>query len=118
MLSNFCETEITKLRGRDPSVFEIFLMSDLGETHSKKVTRLCNWYGIVKQPTSGYTLQHNAIVERCCQTNGEMPRCQLSQFNMEEEFWEDTRRHGAWLTNRVLPTRVIQGEPWQSPRQR
>ena len=33
VLSAFCETEITKLRGRDPTVFEIFLMSDLGEAH-------------------------------------------------------------------------------------
>jgi hypothetical protein len=40
-------------------VFEIFLMSDLGEAHSKKVIRLCNNYGIVKQPTAGYTPQHN-----------------------------------------------------------
>jgi hypothetical protein len=57
------------------------------------------------------------MVERCFRTNGEMSRCQLSQFNMEE-FWEDARRHGTWLFNRVPPTRVIQGEPWQSPRQR
>ena len=45
-------------------MFEIFLMSDLGETHSKKVIRLCNKYGIVKLATAGYTPQHNAIVER------------------------------------------------------
>ena len=56
------------------------------------------------------------MVERWFRTNGEMS--QLSQFNMEEEFWEDARRHGTWLYNRVPPTRVIQGEPWQSPRQR
>ena len=64
VLSAFCETEITRLRGRDPTVFEIFLMRDLGETQSKKVIRLCNKYGIVKQATAGYTPQHNAIVER------------------------------------------------------
>ena len=63
MLSAFCETEITRLRGRDPTVFEIFL-SDLGEAHSKLVIRLCNKNGIVKQATAGYTPQHNAIVER------------------------------------------------------
>ena len=118
VLSAFCETEITRLRGRDPTVFEIFLMSDLGEAHSKLVIRLCNKYGIVKQATAGYTPQHNAIVERWFWTNGEMSRGQLSQFNMGEEPWVDARRHGAWLTNRVPPTRVIQGEPWQSPRQR
>ena len=49
MLSDFCETDITKLRGRDPTVFEIFLMSDLETAHSKKVINLCNKYGIVKQ---------------------------------------------------------------------
>jgi hypothetical protein len=47
-----------------------------------------------------------------------MSRCQLSQFNMDEEFWEDARRHGAWLYHRVPPTRVTQGETWLSPRQR
>ena len=72
VLSDFCDTEITKLRGRDPTTFEIFLMSDLGEAHSKKVISLCNKYGIVKQATSGYTPQHNAMVERWFRTNGEM----------------------------------------------
>ena len=64
VLSDFCETEITKLRRRDPAVFKIFLMSDLGEAHSKKVISLCNKYGIVKQATADYTPQHNAMVER------------------------------------------------------
>jgi hypothetical protein len=59
VLSAFCETEITKLRGRDTTVFELFLMSDLGKAHSKKMIRLCNNYGMVKQPTAGYTPQHN-----------------------------------------------------------
>ena len=65
VLSDFCETVITMLRGRDHSVFEIFLMSDLEEAFSKKVT--------VNQATAGYTRQHNAIVERWFRTNdGEM----------------------------------------------
>ena len=63
-------------------MFEIFLMSDLGETHSKKVICLCNKYGIVKQATAGYTPERNAIEERWSRTNGEMSRGQLSQFNM------------------------------------
>jgi hypothetical protein len=53
-------------------VFEIFLMNDLGEAPSKKMIRLCNKYGIVKQATSGYTPQHNAVVKRWFRTNGEM----------------------------------------------
>ena len=61
-------------------------MSDLGEAHSKRVINLCNKYGIVKQATAGYTPQHNAVVERWFRTNGEMSRCQLSQFNMEKSF--------------------------------
>ena len=64
VLPAFCETEITRLRERDPTMFEIFLMSDLGEAHSKLVIRLCNKYGIFKQAKAGYTPQHNAIVER------------------------------------------------------
>ena len=61
-------------------MFEIFLMSDLGEAHSKLVIRLCNKYGIVKHATAGYTPQHNAIMEIWFRTNGEMSRCQLSQY--------------------------------------
>ena len=38
-------------------MFAIFLMSDLGEAHSKKVISLCNKYGIVKQATSGYIMR-------------------------------------------------------------
>jgi hypothetical protein len=64
VLSDYFETEITILRGRDHTLFEIFLMSDLGEAHSKKVINLCNKYGIVKQATAGYTPQHNAVVKR------------------------------------------------------
>ena len=41
ILSDFCETEILMLRGRDTRNFELFLMSDLGEAHSKKVIKLC-----------------------------------------------------------------------------
>jgi hypothetical protein len=47
VLSDFGETEITMLRGIDHTVFEIFLMIDLGEAPSKKVINLCNKYGIV-----------------------------------------------------------------------
>jgi hypothetical protein len=78
--------------GSDISVFKhIFLMIDLGEAHSKKVISLCNKYEIVKQATAGYTPPNSAIVERWFQTSGEMSRCQLSQFNMKEEFWKDAR---------------------------
>ena len=63
-------------------MFEIFLLCDLEETHSKKVIRLCNKYGIAKQAIAGYTPQHHAIVERWFRTYGEMSRGQLSQFNM------------------------------------
>jgi transposase InsO family protein len=86
VLSDFCETEIVMLRGGDHTVFKIFLMSDLEEAHSKRVINLCIKYGIVKQATAGYTPQHNAVVERWFRTNGEMSRCQLSQFNMEKSF--------------------------------
>jgi transposase InsO family protein len=61
-------------------------MSDFEEAHSKKVISLCNKYGIVKRASAGYTPQHNAIMESWFRMNGEMSRCQLSQFNMEEKF--------------------------------
>ena len=51
------------MRGRDKGDFEITLFSDLGEAESKKVHRICNQYGVVKQSTAGYTPEHNAFVE-------------------------------------------------------
>ena len=118
ILSDFCKTEIVKLRGGDKGNFELFLMSDLGEAHSNKIIKLCSKHGIVKQTTAGYTPQVNAYAERYFRTNGEMARCQLAQFNMEEEFWEDARDHANWLYNRVPPSRSIPGEPWLSPKKR
>jgi hypothetical protein len=48
----------------------------------KVIETTCNKYGIVKQAASGYTPQHNALVEEWFRTNGEKSRCQLSQINM------------------------------------
>ena len=61
ILSDSCETEIVKLWGRATGNFEIFLMSDLGEAHSKKIIKICSKHGIVKQTTAGYTPQVNAF---------------------------------------------------------
>ena len=93
VLSDFFDTEIVALRGRDTTEFEIILMSDLGEAHTNKIIKLCRKHGILKQSTAGYTPQHSAFVERWFRTVGEMSRSQLLQFDMEEEFWEDSRRH-------------------------
>ena len=111
VLVDFCESEIVRLRGRDKGTYELVLISDLGEAHSKRVIKLCNKYGILKQSTPGYTPQVNAYVERWFRTIGEMSRCQLGQFDMDEEYWEDARSHGSWLYNRVPPAKLIDGEP-------
>jgi transposase InsO family protein len=84
--SDFCETEVVRLRGRDESTYELVLISVLGEAHSKKMIKLCNKYGIVKQSTTEYTPEVNAYVERWFRTNGEMSRCQLGQFDMDKEY--------------------------------
>ena len=115
ILSTFLSTEITLLRGRDTTSFEIFLMSDLGESHSAKIIQLCRSFGVVKQSTAGYTPQHNAFVERWFRTNGEMSSCQLLDKNLDEEYWEDSRRHATYLYNRVPPSRVHPNEEWLSP---
>ena len=47
-----------------------------------------------------------------------MSRSQLLQFDMEEGFREDARRHANWLYNRVTPSRYVPGEPWLSPIQK
>ena len=93
-------------------------MSDLGEAHSNKIIKLCRKHGILKQSTAGYNPQHNAFVERWFRTVGEMSRSQLLQFDMEEELWEDSRRHANQLYNRVPPSRYVPGEPWLSPIQK
>ena len=117
ILSVFCEQEIVLLRGRDTSEFEIFLMSDLGEAHTHKIIQLCRKYGVVKQSTAGYTPQHNAFIERWFRTNGEMSTCQLLDKKLEEEYWEDSRRHATYLFNRIPPSRYTPGEPWLTPMQ-
>ena len=48
------------MRGREKEDFEITLFSDLCEAESKKVHRICNQYGVVKQSAAGYTLE-------CCE---------------------------------------------------
>ena len=47
ILSDFCETEILKLRERDKGNFALFLMSDLGEAHSNKIIKLYSEYGML-----------------------------------------------------------------------
>ena len=83
IISDFCETEIVKLRERDTKKLDLLLMSDLGEAHSKKVIKLCSKYGMVKQTTAGYTPQVNAFAERYFRTNGEMSR---SSRKMQENM--------------------------------
>ena len=69
------------MRGREKEDFEITLFSDLCEADSRKVHRICNQYGVVKQSTAGYTPEHNAFVERWFRTNAEMSRYQMLQFD-------------------------------------
>ena len=113
VLSDFFDTEIVAVRERDTTELEIILMSDLGEAHTNKIIKLCRKHVILKQSTAGYTPQHNAFVERWFRTVGEMSRSQLLQFDMEEEFWEDSG-----LYNRVPSSRYVPGEPWLSPIQK
>ena len=92
-LSWFFETCIVALRGRSNTNYEIFLIADLGEAHTNKIIQTSRKYGIVKQSTAGYTPDHNAFSERYFRTIGEMSRCQMLQFDSEEELWEDSRNH-------------------------
>jgi hypothetical protein len=61
--------------------------------------------------------QVNAFAERYFRSNGEISRCQLAQFDTEEEFWEDAREHGNFLYNRLPLFCIASNEPWLSPRQ-
>jgi transposase InsO family protein len=114
-IAEFLEEEIQALRGRDRSDYELVLMSDLGEAHSKKIIAACKKYGILKTSTAGYTPQHNAFIERWFRTNSEMSRCQILQFDMEEEYWESSRRHATFLYNRVPATSSNTGELTKAP---
>jgi transposase InsO family protein len=64
----------------------------MGEAHSEAVHDICAEYGVIRQTTAGYTPEHNAFIERWFCTNAKMSRCQMQQFDMEETFWEDSRR--------------------------
>ena len=61
-IHEWLEGEVATMRGRTKGDFEITLFSDLGEAESKKVHKLCNQYGVVKQATAGYTPEHNAFM--------------------------------------------------------
>ena len=110
-IQEWLEGEVSVMRGRDKGDFEITLFSDLGEAESKKIHRICNQYGVVKQSTAGYTPEHNAFVERWFRTNAEMSRCQMLQFDSPEALWEDSRKMATFIYNRVPPTKSIPGEP-------
>jgi hypothetical protein len=88
-LSWFFETYIVELRGRLNTNYKIFLITDLGEAHTNKIIKTCRKFGIVKQSTAGYTPDYNAFSEKYFGTVEEMSRCQMLQFNCEEELWED-----------------------------
>ena len=92
------------LRGRDLSNFKIVLFSDMGEAHSEVVRNICAEYGVLRQTTACYTPEHNAFIERWFRTNAEMFRCQMQQFDMEETFWEDSRRMALGNFNTCLMT--------------
>ena len=48
-IQKWLEGEVATMRGRTKGDFEITLLSDLAEAESKKVHKLCNQYGVVKQ---------------------------------------------------------------------
>ena len=98
-ISWFLDTSITALRGRTGATYEIMLLSDLGEAHSNKIINTCRKFGVLKQTTAGYTPDHNAFSQRFFRTVGEMTRCQMLQFNLEEKLWQDSRSHAVWLLN-------------------
>jgi hypothetical protein len=104
-ISWFLDNYITALRGRTGATYEIMLLSDLGEAHSNKIINTCRKFGVLKQTTARYTPDHNAFSEHFFRTVGEMSRCQLLQFNLEEELWQDSRSHAVWLLNRVPVTK-------------
>ena len=46
-----------------------------------------------------------------------MSRCQMLQFDCEEELWQDSRSHAVWLLNCVPTTKYVPNQPWLTPRQ-
>ena len=90
----------------------------MGEANSRKVIDICREYGVVKQRTGGYTPEHDAFAERWFCTNAEMSTCQMLQFDLPENMWEDSRRMATFIYNRVPPTRQTPGEVWLSPHEK
>ena len=46
-----------------------------------------------------------------------MSRCQMLQFDCEEELWQDSRSHAVWLLNRVPNSKYVPDQKWLTPRQ-
>jgi hypothetical protein len=106
----------TFLRGRSNTNYKILLITDLGEAHTKTITKMCRKYGIVIQSTAGYTPDHNAFLERYFRIVREMTRCQMLQFN--SELWDDFRNNAVGIINRLPPSKFTKDQPWLSPQQR
>ena len=98
--------------------YEIVLFSDMGEANSRKVIDICKEYGVVKQRTGGYTPEHIEFAERRFRTNAEMSTCQMLQFDLPENMWEDSRRMATFIYNRVPPTHQSPGEELLSPHEK
>ena len=94
--------EVATMRGRTKGDFEITLFSDLGEAESKKVHKLCNQYGVVKQSTAGYTSEHNAFVERWFRTNAEMSRCRDVRYYSMIHLKLYGRTLGRWQRSSII----------------
>ena len=94
------------------------LFSDMGEANSRKVIDICRQYGVVEQRTGGYTPENNAFAERWFRTIAKMSTCQMLQFDLPDNMWEDSRRMATFIYNRVPPTRQTPGEEWLSPHQK
>jgi hypothetical protein len=117
-IKEWLKNEIGLLQGIDNTNYQIVLFSDVGAANSRKVIDICREYGVVKQQTGGYTPDQNAFAERRFCTHAEMSTCQMLQFNLPENMWEDSGRIATFIYTRIPPTRQTPGEKWLLPHEK
>ena len=83
----------------------------MGEAKSEKVEEVCMKYGVKREIITGYPPAQNAFVERWFRTIAEMSIYLMLQYDLDETYWEDSRRMATFIHNKVPPARKTRGEP-------
>ena len=93
------------MRAADPSLGQITLVSDGGESKSDVMSKLCSSYNVAQQFTCYDTPEHNSFIERVWRTIGDTSTAMLLDSNKPEPFWEEAWKCAQYIYNRIPPRR-------------